>query len=111
MTPPATTPSMRSRLIRLGRDCLARTVEIQLVERAVTLASLTFTALIPLGVVVGSISPATTGNAIVLALVRRFRLDGQTRDLVEGVFSPPEDVRSAVSVVGILLVIVAGLSF
>jgi membrane protein len=102
---------MRSRPMEFARACFARVVEIQFVERAVTLASLTFTALIPLGVVVGSLSPATTGNSIVHSLVHRFRLDGQTRELVEGIFSPPEDVRSAVSVVGIALVIVSTLSF
>ncbi|MGO9955624.1 MAG: YhjD/YihY/BrkB family envelope integrity protein [Solirubrobacteraceae bacterium] len=99
------------RSLELVRACVGRVVEVEAADRAVALASLTFTALIPLGVVVGSLSPATRDRGIVTSLVRRFKLDGQTRALLEGLFAPPADVRSTVSVIGSALVIVSALSF
>jgi membrane protein len=98
-------------LIGLVRACLARMVEIEVVERAVALASLAFTALIPLGIVIGSLAPTADTNALVRSLVRRFKLTGEPRHLVEQVFSPPADVRSAVSVIGAALLVVSALSF
>lgn len=97
--------------VELARACVTRTVEVEAPDRAVALAALTFTALIPLGVVVGSFSPATSSHGLVASLVRRFKLDGQTKALLEGLFSPPADVRSTVSVLGVLLVTVSALSF
>lgn len=97
--------------LELGRACLARVVEIEFVERSVALSSMAFTALIPMGVVVGSLSPATDGNGVASMIVRSFELDGQTRALVEGLFAPPDEVRSTVSVVGLVLVTVSALAF
>ena len=98
-------------LIGFVRACAARMVEIEVVERAVALASLAFTALIPLGIVVGSLATTADTNALVRSLVRRFKLTGEPRHLVEQVFSPPADVRSTVSVIGAVLLVVSALSF
>lgn len=98
-------------VMALARRCAARFVEIEAVDRAVALAALAFTALIPLGVVVGALSPTSDTNSIVTSLSRRFDLDAKTRDLLAGVFAPPESVRSTFSVLGILLLIVSALSF
>jgi membrane protein len=91
--------------------CLARIVAIEAVERAITIASLAFTALIPLGIVVGAVTPTSESNALVQSLVRRFGLQGETRHLLEQLFAPPEDVKSAVSVIGIALLLVSSLGF
>ena len=98
-------------LIGFVRACAARMVEIEVVERAVALASLAFTALIPLGIVVGSLATTGDTNALVRSLVRRFKLTGEPRHLVEQVFSPPADVRSTVSVIGAVLLVVSALGF
>jgi membrane protein len=98
-------------LIGFVRACAARMVEIEVVERAVALASLAFTALIPLGIVVGSLATTADTNALVRSLVRRFKLTGESRHLVEQVFSPPADVRNTVSVIGAVLLVVSALSF
>jgi len=97
--------------IDLGRDCVRRAIEIEFVDRSVALASLSFTALIPIGVVTGSILPTVGRRTLADSFIHRFRLRGDTAELVRSVFLPPEDVRSAVSVVGLVLVIVAALSF
>ena len=98
-------------LIGFVRACAARMVEIEVVERAVALASMAFTALIPLGIVVGSLATTADTNALVRSLVRRFKLTGEPRRLVEQVFSPPADVRSTVSVIGAVLLVVSALGF
>lgn len=98
-------------VVALARRCIARFLEIEAVDRAVALAALAFTALIPLGVVVGALSPTGDTNGFVSSLSRRFRLDDRTTELLSGVFAPPESVRSTFSVLGILLLIVSALSF
>src|SRR4051812_11605072 len=96
--------------VHFGQRCLERLVEVEFVDRSIALASLTFPSLIPLGVVLGSIAP-TDGNGFADSLIRRFKLEGSTAALVESVFAPPSDVRSTVSVVGVVLLLAAALSF
>jgi membrane protein len=96
--------------VALGRACLERLIEIEFVDRSIALASLTFTSLIPLGVVIGALSPIDS-DGFAAALNRRFELTGSTAQLVTSVFAPPGDVRSTVSVIGLLLLIGSALSF
>jgi membrane protein len=97
--------------VAVGRACLERLIEIEFVDRSIALASLTFTSLIPLGVVVGALSPIDS-DGFAAALNRRFELTGSTAQLVTSVFAPPGDVRSTVSVVGLLLLLLgSALSF
>ena len=93
-----------------GRRCLERLVEVEFVDRSIALASLTFTSLIPLGVVLGSVTPIDS-EGFASSLIRRFHLDGTSADLVRSTFAPPSDVRSTVSVVGAALLIASALSF
>ncbi len=95
----------------LARASVARFVEIKAVDRAVALAALAFTALIPLGVVVGALSPTADSNGIVTSLSRKFDLDAKSQDLLAGVFAPPENVRNTFSIIGVFLLIVSALSF
>jgi membrane protein len=97
--------------LRLARDCFGRAVEIEFVDRSVAIASLTFTAMIPLGVVADSVVPSVDRSTLTDWIVRKFRLTGDSADLIRSVFAPPEDVRRAVSWLGVVLVIVAALSF
>jgi len=93
------------------RRCLHRLVELEFVDRAVALASLTFTALIPLGVVVGSSVPGIHRENFADSIVERFDLDERTATLVQQAFSPPEGVQTSLSVLGVLLLVVSALSF
>jgi membrane protein len=111
---------MRDRLLahpRVGavtafvRRCLQRLVQLEFVDRSVALASLTFTALIPLGVVVGSAVPGIHREDFADSIVERFDLDERTAKLVEQAFSPPAGVQASLSVLGVLLLIVSALSF
>jgi membrane protein len=98
-------------VVAFVRACLQRLVELEFVDRAVALASLTFTALIPLGVVVGSSVPGINRDDFADSIIERFDLDPRTADIVQQAFSPPPNVQASLSVLGILLVIVSALSF
>lgn len=93
----------------LARACLERLVEIQFVERSVALGSLAFTAIVPLLVIAAAFLPGTDGLAN--ALIDRFELRGATAELVRAVFAQPDAVRQSVSWLGLLLLLVAALSF
>lgn len=97
--------------VRLVYACAKRAVEIEFVDRSVALASLAFTAIIPLGVVTGSLLPSVDRRSFADSFIHRFELYGDTADLVRSLFAPPEDVRSAVSFLGVALLIVSALSF
>jgi membrane protein len=100
-----------ARALAFARRCLERVVELEFVDRSVALASLTFTALIPLGVVVGATVPGIDRKGFAEGIVRRFDLDDRTASIVEQAFAPPPNVHASLSVLGIVLLIVSALSF
>jgi membrane protein len=93
----------------LVRASLDRLVEIQFVDRSVALGSLGFTALVPLLVIASAFVPGTDG--LPNELIKRFHLHGANAQLVHEVFAQPDAVRQSVSWLGVLLLIVAALSF
>lgn len=94
-----------------ARRCVQRVVEVQIVDRGIALAALAFTALLPLSVVVASVTPRDDREALAEGIVDRFRLDDHTAAIVVGAFSPPVDSRVSISVGSALLVIGSALSF
>jgi membrane protein len=98
-------------LLHLARRSLERMVEVELVDRAVALASLAFTALVPVAVIASSIVPGIDRASFADSIVNRFDLDAQTASVVREAFSASQSVGSSVSVLGILLVIGSALSF
>lgn len=98
-------------VVAFVRRCLQRFVELEFVDRSVALASLTFTALIPLGVVVGSAVPGVDRDSFADSIIERFDLDDRTAQIVQAAFSPPPNVQASLSVLGVLLLIVSALSF
>jgi len=97
------------RALALTRASLDRLVAMQFVERSVALGSLAFTAMVPLLVIASAFLPGTDGLAN--ELIRRFHLHGDTAQLVRDVFAQPDAVRQSVSWLGVLLLVVAALSF
>ncbi|ADB49185.1 YhjD/YihY/BrkB family envelope integrity protein [Conexibacter woesei] len=98
-----------ARAVELVRACLDRLVQMQFVDRAVALGSLTFTALVPLMVIANAYLPGADSAAD--SLIRRFHLSGSTADIVRETFARPDTTRGAISVVGIALLIGSSLSF
>jgi membrane protein len=97
------------RVASLARACLERLVQMQFVDRSVALGSLAFTALVPLLVIASAFLPGTEGLSS--ELVKRFHLHGANAQLVHEVFAQPDAVRQSVSWLGVLLLVVAALSF
>ena len=101
--------------MRRARELIAaiteRLLAVELVDRAVALASQAFVALIPLLVVTAALTPGSERDSFADTLVRRFRLDGASAEMVERVFAAPAEVRDTLSVGGALLLVVSALSF
>jgi uncharacterized BrkB/YihY/UPF0761 family membrane protein len=88
--------------------CLRRFQQIEGFDRAIALASLTFSALIPLGIVVsGALSDHNIGDH----LVERFGLEGNGATAVNDLFDTGEDLASSFSVFSAFLLLVTILSF
>ena len=114
MAPGSVTTTL-ARPLAWGRRLVApfaeRLVELELFDRAVALASQAFVALIPFMVVVGALTPYGERSSFADSLVRRFELTGDAAAAVEELFTQPAEVASALTAVGLLLLIVSALSF
>lgn len=97
--------------VELGRDCARRAIEIEFVDRSIALASLSFTALIPLGVVLGTFLPRVERRSFASSLIERFHLDEASAKLVEALFAPASGVESNLSIIGLVLVVISALAF
>jgi uncharacterized BrkB/YihY/UPF0761 family membrane protein len=80
-------------------------------DRAIGLSASALTALIPLLIVLSSVSSALGGSDSAERIINRYDLTGGGAQAVRDVFSPPEGASTAVSVAGILFVLLAVLSF
>ncbi len=78
----------RERLERsfAGR-CLRSFVELNGLDRALMIASQSFTALIPLLIVFSAVIPLRTGLSVADSLVEKFNLTGETAQVVQTVFA------------------------
>jgi membrane protein len=99
-----------SRRLRSGflGGCLQKALEIDAVARAVALASQAFTAGIPFAIVVSALSPR--GKEFADRLIHRFHLSGSTADQVRTLFLAPNDVRGAVTWIGVIFLIISMMS-
>jgi uncharacterized BrkB/YihY/UPF0761 family membrane protein len=88
--------------------CARRFQVLEGFDRAIALASLTFSAIVPLGIVV---SGAVTDNSIGDHFVERFGLEGNGARAVQDLFNTGEDLASGFSVFSFFLLLVTILSF
>jgi len=88
--------------------CLRRFQTLEGFDRAIALASLTFSALIPLGIVV---SGAVSDHSIGQHLVERYGLEGNGAEAVKDLFDTGEELASSFSVFSFFLLLVTILSF
>ena len=91
----------------VGR-CIYRFIELESVDRSVALSSRAFVAVIPLAMVASALSPA--GESFGERIVDRFELEGAAAQAVRQLFAAPSDVRGAVSVVGLIALVVTSVS-
>ena len=91
----------RGRATILGR-IWERLLEVTFVETSIALAAKAFVALFPLLIIIASVAPEAVRLAIITALRNRMGLDASTTDVVTGAFQTPENVRHAISVLGLI---------
>ena len=95
----------------LVRLWLERLVAVQVADRAVALAALAFTVLIPLFIVYDAVVPAIDRRDFATGLVDRFELKGAAAASLRQALAPPDAVKQSVGVLGLVLVVVSALSF
>jgi membrane protein len=88
--------------------CLRRFQQLEGFDRAIALASLTFSALVPLGIVVSGV---VSDHSIGEHLVDRYGLEGNGARAVQDLFDTGEDLASSFSVFSFFLLLVTILSF
>lgn len=88
---------------------LERFVEVEGVQTATVLAAQAFTSLVPLMVIVAAVSP--TGGDLGDRFVDRFDLDGAPAESVKALFNDAGDTRSAITWIGVVILVVSALSF
>jgi membrane protein len=93
----------------LAGEVLDELVRLEVIDRSLALASKLFVAIIPLSIILKAIAPGS-GN-FGDDLVRRFGLSGSGAHATRQLFATGGEVRGAVSVIGILIVLYSVLSF
>ncbi len=89
---------------------LQRLVAVQVVDRAVALGALAFSALFPLMIVYGALVPLIDSRSFAVALVNRLHLHGSAAATVHAAIAPPSSVAGSITAIGVLLVLFSGLS-
>jgi membrane protein len=80
-------------------------------DRAVALASSALTALIPLTIIFGAILPEDSGKDAADRIIDRYDLTGGGAEAVKDAFSPAAGTETDVTIAGVILLLVAVLSF
>jgi membrane protein len=102
-------PALPSELIDFGRRTLRRFVDIEGAQHATVLAAQAFTSLIPFTVVAAALGPGDT--ELSERIVERFSLDGSAARNVRTLFNDAGQVESAVTWVGVVILVLSALSF
>lgn len=85
--------------------------EVQLRDRALTLAGQAFVALVPLLIVVASWIGTTGGTEVAEWLISRFQLSGEAAEAARVLFSRPPTPSSGTSLLGLVILLISVNSF
>jgi membrane protein len=80
-------------------------------DRAIALASSALTALIPLAILAGTVLPRVSSTSAAQWLIARYGLTGGGADAVRETFTPSTATNTDVGIIGLLLMMIAVLSF
>jgi membrane protein len=92
-----------------GRAMVDRVLELEIVDRSLSVGAQAFSAIIPLLIVIASLG-ARDGGSMADSLIERFDLKGAGADAVRRSFSAPAEGTS-VTVISFLFVVISALSF
>lgn len=83
-------------------DCLRLLARIEPIDRALSLAAKSFTALVPLLVIVGSVAPGANASD---RIIERYGLSGATASAVRELFTTPAGVTQGLTLYGVALLL------
>jgi membrane protein len=102
-------PAIPRGVVDFGLRALRRFVQIEGAQHATVIAAQAFTSLIPFLVVASAFGPGDEDLAD--RIIERFSLDGSSARSVRALFNSAGEVESAVTWVGIVILVLATLSF
>jgi membrane protein len=90
---------------------LGRLIEVHFLDRTVILAAQAFSAILPLVIVVTTISPHPGGDSPAAFLARRLGLTTDDVTSLQGAVAPPPSARASIGVLGVVLALLTATSF
>jgi membrane protein len=104
-------PAVRMAQAGLPGRILGRLVEVRFLDRTVILAAQAFSAILPLFIVVATISPQPGGDSPGAILARRLGLAADDVSSLQVAVIPPPSARASVGVLGVVLAVLTATSF
>jgi membrane protein len=96
-------------MLSLAREWIRRFVEVQGIDRAMSIGAYAYSALIPLLVVYSSLLPRGQNRSFSDSIIARFDLHGSAAESVKAAFAPSGTVQSSVSALGVFYELAFGL--
>jgi membrane protein len=90
---------------------LGRLVEVNFLDRTVILAGQAFSAILPLIMVVNTVSPHPGGDSPAAALARRLGLGPRDVSSLQSAIAPPPSARASIGILGVILALLTATSF
>jgi membrane protein len=104
-------PAVHMAQTGLPGQILGRLVEVRFLDRTVILAAQAFSAILPLFIVVASISPRPGGDSPGAILARRLGLDADDVSSLQVAVVPPQTARASIGALGVVLAVLTATSF
>jgi membrane protein len=104
-------PALHLAQAGLPGQTLGRLVEVRFLDRSVILGAQAFSAILPLFIVVATISPKPGGDDPGAFLARRLGLAGEDVSSLQSVVVPPPSARTSIGVAGVVLALLTATSF
>jgi membrane protein len=104
-------PALHLAQAGLPGQILDRLIEVRFLDRSVILSAQAFSAILPLLIVVTTISPHPGGDSPAAYLARRLGLAAEDVASLEVAVIPPPSARASVGVIGVVLALLTATSF
>jgi membrane protein len=104
-------PAVRLAQGGLPGHILGRLVEVRFLDRTVILAAQGFSAVLPLFIVVSTITPHPGGDSPAIVLARKLGLASDDLSSLQSAVAPPPSARSSIGVLGVVLAVLTATSF
>ena len=104
-------PAVRLAQSGLPGRILGRLIEVQFRDRMVVLAAQAFSAILPLFIVVSTVSPHPGGDSPARVLAGKLGLGGAQMSSLRAAVAPPPSARASFGVLGVVLALLTATSF